>query len=193
MDVSGVTGTMGATGTTSAIEPSGVIDPPAPLVRYLTTTTYHYDVDTINQLPEVLEAKSDLMKLIYAPGFSMLVPKWVRFTIPLTESIASGLTTAFGVDLSGVTELPMQWVMGDFNYDGYKVTELAEEGFMVYLTTTPGIFSVNGVTMPITENSGFRFDKNVSRSTSSTYQSIRLILGPINKYGQLLNSDLLDF
>ena len=125
--------------------------------------------------------------------FNLVEPISVSFTIPMTDSIASGLAKSFGLDLSLVTHIPMQWVMGDTSYEGYEVTELDEEGFMVYLTSSPGSFSVDSVRMPIIENYGFRFDKNVKRLTKSTNGSPRLILGPINKYGQLLNSDLLDF
>jgi hypothetical protein len=86
------------------------------------------ELETLNQLPEVLAAKARLS-----------TTGSVQFTIPVTETIRSALTR-IGLDLSSVTQIPMRWIKGDTAPHIDSGSTEFEKTFLVYLNDSPGLF-----------------------------------------------------
>jgi hypothetical protein len=62
------------------------------------------DINYLNQLPEVAEAKIRL---------DTSVSEKIYFNIPITESIRKTLSEKFSIDLQGISRIPMRWIKGD--------------------------------------------------------------------------------
>jgi hypothetical protein len=60
------------------------------------------DIEYLNNIPEVLEAKARLSTTTVQ-----------YFKVVLTENIRTALTDRFGVDVSNVSHIPMRWIKGD--------------------------------------------------------------------------------
>lgn len=132
------------------------------------------DVSFLNEHPEVLTAKARLRE-----GSNT-----VYFTIPLTDSIRSALTTRFGLDFSRVSEIPMRWIQGDTAPHVDVGRSEFENTYLVYLNDSPGELLLGDVAYPIEANSGFVFQEGLSHKTQNTGTAPRLVLGPMNELAQ---------
>jgi predicted secreted protein len=121
------------------------------------------DIQYLNNLPEVLEAKN-------SPSG--------RFSIELTDSIRSALAT-IGLDLSGVTTIPMRWMKGDTVPHTDKGSKYFANTFLVYLNDSTGEFVLGSNSYPITANTAFVFNEGISHKTVGT--TPRLLLGPMSE------------
>lgn len=132
------------------------------------------DILFINQLPEVLEAKAKLDDNSSSSGK-------ISFSISLTDSIRTTLSTRFGLDLSNVDTIPMRWIKGDTlpHIDVGKSN--FENTYLVYLNSNPGKLLVDNVEYPISENTGYVFNEGVFHETINTGFDDRLMLGPMSE------------
>jgi len=121
------------------------------------------DIEYLNNLPEVLEAKTS------ASG---------RFSIELTDSIRSALET-LGLGLSGVSRIPMRWMTTDTVPHTDTGSKEFAKTYIVYLNESTGVFILGGDSYPITANTGFVFNEGISHSTVGT--SSRLLIGPMSE------------
>jgi len=122
------------------------------------------DIQYLNNLPEVLEAKN-------SPSG--------RFSIELTDSIRSALAT-IGLDLSGVTTIPMRWMKGDTVPHTDKGSKDFANTFLVYLNDSTGEFVLGSNSYPITANTAFVFNEGISHKTVGT--TPRLLMGPMSEH-----------
>jgi len=121
------------------------------------------DIEYLNNLPEVLEAKTS------ASG---------RCSIELTDSIRSALVV-LGLDLSGVSRIPMRWMNGDTVPHMDAGSKEFAKTFLVYLNDSTGEFILGDNSYPITANTGFVFNEGVLHKTVGT--SSRLLMGPMSE------------
>lgn len=130
------------------------------------------DINYLNQLPEVLEAKSKL---------DAVASGKIYFSVNLTESVRNALTTRFGVDLSNVTAIPMRWIKGDTAPHVDVGAAKFEQTHLVYLNNSPGELVVDGTEYPIIENTGYVFNEGLSHTTHNTGAEPRLMIGPMSE------------
>jgi len=131
------------------------------------------DLQYLNQLPAVLEAKS---KLETRPV--------VHFSIPLTESIREALRARLGLDLSSVASIPMRWIQGDTAPHVDRGQSEFENTYLMYLNDSPGNVIVGDASYPIQENTALIFNEGVSHETVDTGSVPRLLLGPMNEMAE---------
>jgi len=130
------------------------------------------DVQYLLQLPDVLKANAKL-----SPTSSSGV---VYFKIPLTETIRTALQDRLGLDLSGVSEIPMRWIKGDTAPHVDSGPSEFEKTYLVYLTNSEGEFVLQGESYPIVANTAFVFNEGLQHETLGTGLAPRLLLGPMN-------------
>lgn len=131
------------------------------------------DIEYLNILPEVLEAKAKLSTTAVQ-----------YFKITLTETIRSALVNKLGLNLSNVTHIPMRWIKGDTAPHIDRGASEFENTYLVYLTNSEGNFILDNTSYPITENSGFVFSEGLQHMTQGTGSAPRLLLGPMNEFAQ---------
>jgi Hint domain len=134
------------------------------------------DVQYLLQLPEVIAASAKL-----SPSSSSGV---VYFTIPLTETIRIALHERLGLNLSGVSEIPMRWIKGDTAPHVDSGPSDFENTFLVYLNSSEGEFVLEGESYPIVANTAFVFNEGLSHETLGTGSSPRLLVGPMNELAE---------
>ena len=130
------------------------------------------DINYLNQLPEVLEAKSELDNTTSGK---------IYFSVNLTESIRNVLTSRFDVDLSNVTTIPMRWIKGDTAPHVDVGASKFDHTYLVYLNSSPGELVVDGTMYPILENTGYMFNEGLSHKTLNTGLEPRLMIGPMSE------------
>jgi hypothetical protein len=106
----------------------------------------------------------------------------VQFTIPVTETIRSALLS-LGLDLP-TSNIPMRWIQGDTTPHVDSGPSAFENTYLVYLTDSPGEFVLGETTHPISANTAFVFNEGVQHETRGTGTEPRLLLGPMNEFGQ---------
>jgi len=131
------------------------------------------DIEYLNNLPEVLEAKERLSTTSVQ-----------YFKIPLNETIRAALVTKLGLNLSNVTHVPMRWIKGDTAPHIDRGVSEFENTFLVYLTNSEGNFTLEDTSYPITENTGFVFSEGLEHKTEGTGSVPRLLLGPMNEFAE---------
>ena len=137
----------------------------------------HAGLETLNQLPEVLEAKAKLR----TTGSH-------KFTIPVTETIHSALQK-IGLDLSTVSQIPMRWIKGDTAPHVDSGSTEFEKTFLVYLNDSPGLFVLDSTNYPIMANTAFVFNEGLMHRTQDTGLVPRLLLGPMNELAEPVGRD----
>ena len=135
----------------------------------------HEDIEYIFSLPEVQTAKTRL------DGVS---EGKIYFTIALTDSIRTALQARFGLDFSGVSDVPMRWIKGDTAPHIDRAISTFENTYIVYLNDCPGEFLVGDSAYPIAQNTGYVFSEGVHHSTAHTGGEPRLLLGPMNELAE---------
>ena len=128
------------------------------------------DISFINQLPEVLEAKTKLVD-----------SNKISFSIPLTDSIRTTLSSRFGLDLTNIESIPMRWIKGDTLPHIDVGASNFENTYLVYLNSNPGRLLVDNTEYPITENTGYVFNEGIYHETVDTGLESRLMLGPMSE------------
>lgn len=130
------------------------------------------DIDYILALPEVISAQAKL-NTTSSP---------VYFTIPLTDSIRTALSSRLGLDLSAVSEIPMRWMKGDTApHIDVGSTEF-ENTYLVYLNDCPGELIVDTNSYSIAANTGVVFNEGLLHKTLNTGNIPRLLVGPMNEF-----------
>ena len=130
------------------------------------------DINYLNHLPEVLDAKSKL---------DTSASGKIYFSVNLTESIRNALTSRFGVELSNVTTIPMRWIKGDTAPHVDVGASNFERTYLVYLNNSAGELVVDGTDYPILENTGYVFNEGLSHETLHTGDEPRLMIGPMSE------------
>jgi hypothetical protein len=133
------------------------------------------ELEYLNNLPEVLEAKASLdaksSGLIY-------------FSVPVTDVIRDTLQSRFGLDIAVGSSIPMRWIKGDTAPHVDRGASDFENTYLIYLNDSPGEFVINSQSYPIQANTGFVFNEGVSHETQNTGSVSRLLLGPMNEFAQ---------
>jgi hypothetical protein len=132
------------------------------------------EIEYLNQLPEVTEAKATLNT-----NSSSSV---VYFNITLTENLKTSITNCFGLDLSNISEIPMRWIKGDSTPHIDVGSTNFNNTYLAYINNSEGEFVIDNTSYPINANTGFKFDEGVSHMTTNTGDIPRLLLGPMNEF-----------
>jgi len=137
------------------------------------------DLQYLNELPEVLEAKAKLNALSSGK---------IYFTITLTDSIRSSLHTHFGLNLSQVETIPMRWIKGDTVPHVDRGMSAFERTHLVYLNSAPGQLLVDSESYPIQENTGYSFQEGTHHETVDTGAMPRLLVGPMSEQASMVGA-----
>ena len=105
----------------------------------------------------------------------------VYFNTPVTETLRSALLP-LGLDLPA--KVPMRWIKGDTPTHVDSGPSVFENTYLVYLTDSPGELVLDDTAHPITANTAFVFNEGVRHETRGTGTEPRLLLGPMNEFGQ---------
>lgn len=105
----------------------------------------------------------------------------VYFNTPVTETLRSALLP-LGLDLPA--KVPMRWIKGDTPTHVDSGPSVFENTYLVYLTDSPGELVLDDTAHPITANTAFVFNEGVRHQTRGTGTEPRLLLGPMNEFGQ---------
>jgi hypothetical protein len=130
------------------------------------------DIEYLNNIPEVLEAKARLSTTTVQ-----------YFKVRLNETIRAALNK-MGLNLSNVTEVPMRWIKGDTAPHVDRGASEFENTYLVYLNNSEGNFTLEDTSYPIAENTGFVFSEGLLHKTEGTGLVPRLLLGPMNEFAQ---------
>ena len=138
----------------------------SPVLNVFTQT----DLEYLNNLPEVLEAKArlDNRKVVY-------------FSIPLTESLRATLEERLNLDLSSVSSIPLRWIKGDTPSHIDHGASAFEHTYLVYVNDSEGSFVLGSESYPIQANTAFVFSEGLSHKTEGTGLEPRLLVGPMNE------------
>jgi hypothetical protein len=131
------------------------------------------DIEYINQLPQVVDAKAQL-DTKYA----------VYFSIPLTETMRTSIVERLGLNISTINEIPMRWMKGDVSPHIDRGVSDFENTYLAYINTNEGQLIIDNTTYPISENTGFVFSEGLLHYTQNTGTVPRLLLGPMNEFCQ---------
>lgn len=142
------------------------------------------EVDYLNHLPEVLEAKASL---------DAQLSGMVYFSVPLTDSIRTTLQSRFGLTLSADVSIPMRWIKGDTSPHVDVGASTFENTYLLYLNDSPGKLIINAQSYAIQANTGFVFNEGLSHETQYTEHVPRLLLGPMNEFAEPVGSPLTYF
>ena len=126
-------------------------------------------------LPEVAVAREKLAKACTGQ-------QQVYFKTPVTEILRSALLP-LGLDVP-TSDIPMRWIQGDTAPHVDSGPSAFENTYLVYLTDSPGEFILGDTTHPITANTAFVFNEGMKHETRGTGSVPRLLLGPMNEFGQ---------
>ena len=112
----------------------------------------------------------------------------VYFTLELSDSIKSALAEGLGLDLRGVKQVPLRWIVGDTATHADVGVKRFSNTHLVYLSDSEGEFLLNGVPHAIRAGQGFVFNEGVLHGTTGTGGVPRLLLGPMNEVGQAVGA-----
>ena len=128
------------------------------------------DLEYLNNLPEVLEAKArlDNRKVVY-------------FSISLTESLRATLEERLSLNLSSVSSIPLRWIKGDTPSHIDTGASAFEHTYLVYVNDSEGSFVLGSESYPIQANTAFVFSEGLSHKTEGTGLEPRLLVGPMNE------------
>jgi hypothetical protein len=108
-----------------------------------------------------------------------------HFRVVLSDEIKTSIQTAMSIDLSNVREVPMKWIKGDV--PAHAVENATDDAYLLFLSSTDGQFTCGDLTCPIQAGSGVRFARAVSHQTLGTNNVPRLVIGPINQTGVIID------
>ena len=98
------------------------------------------EIDSIINMPEVVNARLQLTN----------DKTKVDFTIHLSETAKQELLDTMGLDLQGVSDVPMRWICGDTaaHADHTKDGHAVDNTYLMYLTDSVGPLDVDGQSYP---------------------------------------------
>jgi hypothetical protein len=131
------------------------------------------DIEYLNALPEVLEAKARLTSQNVA-----------YFSITLTESLRTTLEERLNLDLSTVSSIPLRWIKGDTPPHIDRGASAFEHTYLVYVNDSEGSFVLGSEAYPIQANTAFVFSEGISHKTEGTGLEPRLLVGPMNELAE---------
>jgi hypothetical protein len=131
------------------------------------------DLEYLNNLPEVLEAKALLNNR-----------KVAHFSITLPESIRSTLQERLNLDLSTVSKIPLRWIKGDTPSHIDTGASPFEHTYLVYINDSEGSFVLGNESYPIEANTAFVFSEGIHHKTEGTGLEPRLLIGPMNEMAE---------
>ena len=137
------------------------------------------DIEYLNNLPEVLEAKVLLQ-----------TRNVVYFSITLTESLRATLQERLGLDLSTVSSIPLRWIKGDTPSHIDRGASPFEHTYLVYVNDSEGYFVLGNESYPIEANTAFVFNEGLSHKTEGTGLEPRLLVGPMNELAEPVGSNV---
>ena len=138
------------------------------------------ELNYLNQLPEVLEAKAK----VDARSSGV-----IYFSVTITNVIRDTLQTRFGLSLSTNT-IPMRWIKGDTRPHIDIGLSNFQNTYLLYLNDSPGELVIDSSSYPIEANTGFVFNEGLEHETLNTSNIPRLLLGPMNEFAQSVGAAL---
>ena len=142
------------------------------------------ELDYLNNLPEVLAAKSSL---------DSRPAGMVYFSVTITNLIRDTLNARFGLHLSVDSQIPMRWIKGDTAPHVDVGASNFKNTYLLYLNDSPGNVVIDSQSYPIEANTGFVFNEGLSHETQYTENVPRLLLGPMNEFVEPVGSALAYF
>jgi hypothetical protein len=128
-----------------------------------------------------------VVKLNYDTMIQNKVNK-ISFSIELNETLKNRLIEKLNLPLfKNINEIPMRWVKGDtlehIDHSSALSNNSFENTYLYYLTDSLGNLVIDGIHYDIKKNTGYMFNEGILHSTINTNDSYRLMIGPMNEYG----------
>ena len=142
------------------------------------------ELDYLNNLPEVLFAKSSL---------DSKQSGMVYFSVTITNVIRDTLHSRFGLNLSVDSQIPMRWIKGDTAPHVDIGASHFQNTYLLYLNDSPGEIIIDSQSYPIQSNTGFVFNEGLSHETQYTENVPRLLLGPMNEFVEPVGATALSY
>jgi hypothetical protein len=114
----------------------------------------------------------------------------VYFTMELPESVKQILSHRIGLNILDRKDVPMRWIKGDTAPHVDSGEASFQNTYLVYLTSSPGSFILDGTSYPIQAGEGYVFSEGLSHTTEGTQGIPRLLLGPMSEQGFPVGSPL---
>jgi hypothetical protein len=110
----------------------------------------------------------------------------IFFPLDLPESIKNKLIELFDLSyLKTNSQIYMRWSKGDVkeHIDVSNKDKIFDKTLLIYLTDSIGEFVVDNNYYDIKSNTGYIFDHNLIHKVTNTENNYRLMMGPINEFG----------
>ena len=133
------------------------------------------ELDYLTNHPKVLKAKTLL---------DNQQSKMIHFSVPITDLLCDTLQLCFRLNFSANTQIPMRWIKGDIAPHIDTSLSNCENIYLIYLNNSPGKFIIDSKSYSIQSNTGFIFNGGLSHETQNTGNVARLLLGPMNEFGE---------
>jgi len=133
------------------------------------------EIDSVINMPDVVNARTELTN-----GKTS-----IDFTIHLSDTIKQVLLDTMGLNLLGISDVPMRWICGDTaaHADHTKDGQQVDNTYLMYLTDSVGTLDVDGQSHPIVKGSGYVFSEGLMHGSLGGGAEPRLLLGPMNNAG----------
>lgn len=131
-------------------------------------------IEYIANLPEVILGKESVIS-------STIGSKYFSVTLP--EDIKNLLFQQMGINVPLKNEIPIRWVKGDTLPHIDRGNESFFNTYLAYLTDSSGTLIIDSVSYPITKGNGYIFSEGLSHQTVNTGSEPRLLIGPMNEFG----------
>ncbi len=135
------------------------------------------ELSYLSNAPEVMNTKA----LIDARASGS-----VYFSVNIPANIRQKLSTAFGIELTSLSSIPMRWVKGDTRPHVDVGATAFETTYLMYLNNSPGSLVVDGASYPITQGSAYSFQEGLHHETLNTGNDARLLIGPMSERGMVV-------
>lgn len=113
----------------------------------------------------------------------------ISFPLDLPESIKNKLIELFDLSyLETNSQIYMRWSKGDVkeHVDISNKNKIFDKTLLIYLTDSIGEFVVDNNYYDIKSNTGYIFDHNLIHKVTNTENSYRLMMGPVNEFGNIV-------
>jgi Thrombospondin type 1 domain len=162
-------------------------------------------IDNILTEDDILDILSDYT--VIKNRFNIIKSDVVKFSVQLPSNIVTKLESQlgiqfipepstsffsilynflFGIDKSKIN-VPMRWIKGNSPpHIDHSTTHSFNTTHLVYITDSVGKLVVDGNIYPIKSGTAYSFNEGTEHETIGTGDSVRLLIGPMSEYGNMV-------
>jgi hypothetical protein len=127
------------------------------------------DINYILSLPEVVTTKEKLE-----------TQNVIKFSVALPDAIKQSLQEKLGINLQGITTIPLRWIKGD-TAPHIDLGDKFLKTYLLYLNDSQGELVLGEEHYQIAKNTAFVFNEGLNHYTLNTGSEPRLMIGPMSE------------